>query len=258
MPNADVNPLSDVLVLQDCSLVAFRWEGTNNAPGSRVVRWDEARSQWAEVATESLYTGTDQDWAQGADGRIYSFETVIDPYTRPWQVDPFELAYPDEPYAGAGLDAGADGRIYRPLTRLSFMQLTFEIYDPVLDARETSPSLAKPYYPCILGSPDRRVLAMNMNGFAFYDPNTGSWSETTSTPAEMDCEGAGFGPDGRLYMASTASSNDIRAYDVETRAWSAVEPPPSGEAFRPRFITGPDGRLWAIGQHESFIFTPDS
>ena len=253
MPDADVNPLSDVLMLDDGSLVVFRWSSTNEAVGSRVVRWDEEGSRWEEVATEPFYTGTDQPWAQGGDGRIYSFETVIDPSTSTWQADPFDLAEPTEPYAGSGLDSGTDGRIYRSL---SFGQLTFEIYDPLLDGRETSATLDEPFYACILRGPDHRMLAIDMTGFASYDPGLDSWSAVTRTPGDQDCFSAGFGPDGRLYMTSMWWADDIHAYDADRDAWLSVEPPPASEGFRPRFITGPDGRLWAIGQRESFVFNP--
>ena len=38
-----------------------------------------------------------------------------------------------------------------------------------------------------------------------------------------------------------------------------VEPPPAGRFFMPRFLTGSDGRLWAIDRvgGESFVFTPE-
>lgn len=257
MPDASAYALSDVLTLEDGSLVVFRWETIPGSNGARVVRWDDEASRWAEVATEPLHTGTAQPFAQGADGRIYSFATVIDPSSSTWQVDPFELAHPDELYEGAGLDAGSDGRIYRPLTPLSFNQVTFEIYDPLLDERETSAGLHQPFYQCILRAPDDRVLAIHMTGFAAYDPSTDSWSGTTSAPSDRDCFSAGFGPDGRLYMASMWSGDDIRAYDDDTDSWLTVEPPPSSEGFMPRFITGPGGRLWAISQRESFVLTPD-
>ena len=255
--------ISDVLYLEDGSLIVFRSEFRPGAEGASPVRYDEDRRAWVPVAIEETQAGP-QSFAMAADGRIYTFDEVVDPSTNPWQVDPF-LAHPDEAWAGTGLDAGADGRIY--LTTLSLSQVTFEIYDALRDERETSASIHQPIGRCVVQAPGDEVIAMGDDRFAFYDTASDSWSDVTNTPGEQHCHSAGFGPDGRLYMDSMMWPVDIHAYDRQTGTWLSVEPPPTwistplpepDEVIQPRFFTGPDGRLWALSQTESFAFTPDN
>ena len=256
MPDAYAYALSDVLVLRDGTLVVFRWQQDPGVDGAQVLRYDEDRAAWVAVATEPLLTGTDEPWAQAADGRIYTFETLIDPSTTPWSVDPFQLISISEPWAGQGLDAGSDGRIYLALP-IPGAQL--QIYDPVLDRRETTSKTNEAVGRCVLRALDHRVVAIDQIGFAFYDPTSDSWSDVVEAPGgDVDCFSAGYGPDERLYVTSFTFGGDIQAWDESTGAWSSVEPPPDPqEFFHPRFVTGPDGRLWAIEPHGSFAFTPD-
>jgi len=257
MPDAERWRLSDVISVDDGTLVVFRWltqpEGAD--PADRVLAWSPTSNDWVRVETEPILTGTDSQFAQGGDGRIYSYDNQIDPATTPWNVEPFTLADPSEAYAGYGLDAGPDGRIYRPATgRID--RATFEIYDPVTTVRDQSSSLSGHHGYCVLEGEDL-VYIVDMVMFAAYDPVTDAWSTPISTPGDRDCIGAGLGPDGRLYLASMWSGTDIVTWDPSTSAWLSVEPPPAADGFRPRFVTGPDGRLWAIDPDTSFVFVPD-
>jgi hypothetical protein len=256
MPDSAEYRLSDVLVLDDGSVTVIRWSTQNDDPD--VLRWDEEDSAWVRVATEPFFPGTDTQWGQGADGRLYTFESILDPATEPWQAQPFHLAPITEPYAGTGMDAGSDGRIYRPDTEASSSAVTvLDIYDPLLDDHHASAPTDVSLVGCVLRALDDRLIALDMARFAFYDPATDSWSADRMTPGDQDCYGAGYGPDSRLYTASMWWGGDIHAWDERSAKWLTVESPPVGRDFRPRFITGPDNLLWAIDPHDSYVFIPE-
>lgn len=256
MPAADAFAISDVLMLDDGRLVVFRWQTQPEVDGARVLTWSPDSQSWLAVRTETILTGTDAQFAQGADGRIYSYDNLIDPSSDPWQVDSFALADPSEVYAGYGLDSGPDGRLYRPRTTLSMGRSAFEILDPTTGER-TNSSVLTGLGTCVLRGEDR-VFLIDTVEFTAYDPASDRWSETVAMLGDRDCYGAGFGPDGRLYVASMWwEATDYVAWDFARETWLSVEPPPASE-FRPHFLTGPGGRLWAVDSRASFVFTPST
>lgn len=111
------------------------------------------------------------------------------------------------------------------------------------------------YYESILPGMEV-VYAVSMVDVAAYDPVTDAWHDVSANPGDQDALGAGIGPDGRIYLKSFWDTR-VTAWDGESGRWLSVQPPPYvDDSWRPLFLTGPDGQLWALDDGGSFVFTP--
>jgi N-acetylneuraminic acid mutarotase len=80
-----------------------------------------------------------------------------------------------------------------------------------------------------------------------------TWSAVAPMPTARGLFGAATGPDGRIYAVGGAIHdfagpylNVVEAYDPKTNTWSTVAPMPTSRC-RLAVVTGPDGRIYAIG-----------
>ena len=108
MPGGAQFLTADALVLPDGRIVVFRWD-RGGQPNRDVLVYDPDRDEWS-VPTfdrELPTIGTDQAFALGSDGMIYSHESMIDPTSDPWTVTPFDMVRESDIWAGTNLAAVA-------------------------------------------------------------------------------------------------------------------------------------------------------
>lgn len=90
-----------------------------------------------------------------------------------------------------------------------------------------------------------------------YNPKTNTWSTSAPLPTPRAGLGAALGPDGRIYavggwsnsLAGAAPNGQfatVEVYDPASDTWHTVAPLPTARSAL-AVVTGPDGRIYAIG-----------
>jgi hypothetical protein len=130
------------------------------------------------------------------------------------------------------------------------------IYDPITGEFLRSSLLSRPIG--YLTSATTQLYLIGTGGVATYDPAADAWlvESETAAPGALghSHDSAAVGPDGRLYI-HVRETGAIFAWDRSERSWLSVAPPGVGE-WSPRFVAGPDDRLYAIDAGGSFTFIP--
>jgi hypothetical protein len=252
MPNHDDFFIVDAVLLADGRIAVVRvGVGLDSAAEPRVITHVPGADTWQPIDIDRSYSPL----ALGADGRLYHPAAVIDPRGDRWTVEPFRLVRESD-VTTVEIVSGPDGRIYRSDMSVDRGEQLI-IYDPITGEFSRSSLLSRPIG--YLTSATTQLYLIGIGGVATYDPAADAWL-VESEPAAPGSLGyshdtAAIGPDGRLYI-HIRETGAIFAWDRSERSWLRVAPPPGVGDWSPRFVAGPDDRLYAIDAGGSFAFTP--
>lgn len=253
LPNGDAHAIAGVVVLDDGRLIAFREAVDRSSWGAVSIRPGDLT--WTEIPISGLETRRLYSFTLGPDGRIYTEALVIDPTAPNWTaVD----AGWGEPATSHVIGSGPDDRLYRAVDGGILV-----ILDPATgdigrssanDASRNPDALS--FNALLPGTTE--VFAVDLATVVAYDPATDSWRLVVDWGWHHAAR-SGIGPDGSIWiMADEEEGRVLHRLNPVSSEW--VEVPRPHEAWWewiPHFVTGPDGRVWAIGEGQVFALRAD-
>jgi hypothetical protein len=193
--------------------------------------------------------GSEAEVALATDGFVYQFEGAAD--TTAIRYDPVADAWDPESVASF-VDLGVSNAIAQldgSILLVTGGSASLVSFDPATSASTVLMTEALPYGWAEPMS-DGRLLAMDWSGqvVVCVDPLAGTAQACPTTPIELGTGSVGAGPDGRIYAVSSGEDGPSQAwaFDDQTRAWGAVQPP-TVDRGHGLLITGPDDRLYLVG-----------
>ncbi len=263
MPGGAQFLTADALFLPDGRVVVFRWD-RGGQPSRDVLVYDPDTDEWSipTVDGDLPTIGTDQAFALGSDGLIYSHESMIDPTSDPWTVTPFDMVREGDTWAGSNLAADADGHIQRPADDTSSARTELISYDPATDTFARS-SDVEGNFDTVIGGGDSLVLVGFLDGDASaieYAPATDAWSGPHPIRnGDLRFDHGAVANDGEIYVPGfDPDAPELWRFSLNDDTWSSVEVPTDGYSGTVELVLGPDGRLYAFGTEDAWAFTPDS
>ena len=229
--------------------------------------WEEADAEGP--TTWDCFIFTDERFIRGTDGRYYSTYRIIDVTTDPWQVT----------YAPwHGVEDGPDNLGMTPDGRLWTAQAwcdgachtrMFEVDAQTGAMSEASRGPSRTNPGKVIPGPPSSTLFLADFGKAplTYQPGSDTWIKLDHFPRQphwerwmsLEWDRAKLTDDGWLWAdASNTPAPELYVRDPDTGTWLRVETPPDlRERWRPVFIDGADGRIYAMDARQPYVFTPD-
>ena len=263
MPGGPQFLTADALFLPDGRIVVFRWD-RGGEPNRDMLVYDPNADEWSvpRFDGELPTIGTDQAFALGSDGLVYSHEYMIDPTSDPWTVTPFQMVRESDIWAGTNLAADADGHIQRPADDTTSARTQLVAYDPATDTFERSSDVAG-NFDTIVGGRDSLVLFGALDGDASaieYAPATDAWSGPHPIPnGDLPFHHGAVAGDGEIYVPGLyPDAPELWRLSLNDDSWSYVEVPEDGYSGGVELLWEADGRLYAFGRDDAWVFTPNS
>lgn len=265
MPGGDDFHTSDSVILEDGRIAVFRWDyGSEDPAEPEVVVYDREPDSWeiARFADSRPFVGTDQPFALGGDGLIYSFEYRIDPSGDEWLVEPFQLVRETDIWAGTSLTAGGDGRIYRRADDSDAGRTELAVYEPQDDTFGGTSSVAG-YFDRPFTAPDGNLVVFgSVDGEAAlveYDIVADRWSSPVAPISDaIDTMHVAIGSDRDAYVPGFYPDiPQLWAIGVDDGTMRSVELPDDVTDWDVDLLWTRDGHLFAFGNEEAWLFTPD-
>ena len=255
MPDAEAWLVDDALMLDDGRLVVFRSPYMSRG-AYMAISIGEGDTEWTvELPGTSFTDDITQRWAQAGDGRIYSHQWVIDPTVTPWTVEPFLI---DGEVVDAAVATGPGGNLYFNVPDGSHLVAV----DPATGmASPTSENTVITDVFNLVAWQDR-IYATSISEIAAYDPATDTWADVMEFNSWQGAHRGDFAPDGLLYSLDADEYGAPRLLEAADPATGEVveipRPLDAARDWNPIFITGPDGRLWAVDRVQSYAYVgPD-
>ena len=264
MPGGSDFMTADALWLPDGRVVVFRWDyGSEDPADPEVVAYDPTSSRWETVtfAGERPFVGTDQSFVLANDGFIHTFEERIDVTDDTWSVEPYTLITESDVWAGANLAADADGLIYRRAQDVFGSETQLIVHD--VDAGTTGRTASMDErLELVHAAPDGTIVAIGGDvevSLVRYDPVADRWAPPvhTSTPG-IDPWHVAVGPDGNVYAPSYYPEfPGMFAISPTDGSVRSVQLPEGVSHWDVDLLWADDGRLYAFGYDDAWVFTPD-
>lgn len=264
MPGGADFMVADSLWLPDGRIAVFRWDyGSEDPSEPEVLAYHPATDAWEVVGFDGPrpFIGTAQPFALGGDDRIYTFEERIDPSAEPWRSEPFELIRETDVWAGTGLAAAGDGRIYRRADDVCCGRTELIAYDPISETFERTSSV-EGRWDLPYAAPDGSLVLLGTHAgeraLITYDPVADAWGRATAVPGWLAEWHAAIDADGRAYLpVSDSSVPQLYAIDIDDGTPLTVATPDAAATWDVDLLWDPDGRLFVFGREEAWVFTPD-
>lgn len=249
------HPVEGVVLLEDGRLLAM--QPPHDDSGWTVMSIRAGDETWSPIPISGLDSGRDfYSFTLGPDGRIYTDALVIDPAARTWTAA--DAGWEHE-FASHVVGFGPDGRLYgQSPTGTSLVALDPETGEVIESSENDSRGASALLFQALVAD-DTELFAVDIATVMAYDPARETWRVVHDWGWSFAAQ-AGLGPDGHLYMmADEEEGRGIRRIDTAAATWSEIPRPYEAEwEWTPRFVTGPDGRLWAVGATQVFALRPQS
>jgi hypothetical protein len=264
MPGGDQFLTADSLELPDGRLAVFRWNNVSlDHPEEEVVIYNREPGGWQVVqfTGDRVPVGTDSPFVLGGDGRIYTYDTVIDVSGNSWSAEPIGLIKETDTWAGTGLTAGVDGRIYRRAEDVGGSVTELIAYDPLTGAFSRTSRITGLFDPVYAGHDDTLgLLGSRISGIISYDIGADEWSSPVPISAfdAFDWRHTAERADGSIYL--TGLDPDIPqlwALDPDDGTQRSVELPTGITSWDVDLLWTNDDHLFAFGHDDAWIFSPD-
>lgn len=245
------------------------------ADGKTLWDYDVLAGTWSQLASRRISQAI-ATAVEGRDGRIYvmggytprRMGTIVQVYTPATDTWTTATSMPT-PRLNVAAVLGPDGRIYviggdAIHGKRGTPSNLVEVYNPARNRWTKAPPL--PYTldqgAAALG-PDGQIYVVGGSGptteswfdLRIYNVHTRAWTLGLPMPTYNLSAGAATGPDGLIYVIGggyVAQPTDpfdptrVYAYDVSARRWRRA-PPAITARNHPTVVSGPDGRIYAIG-----------
>ena len=263
MPGGSDFMTADALWLPDGRVVVFRWDyGSEDPADPEVVAYDPASARWETVTFSGArpFVGTDQSFVLANDGFIHSFEERIAITDDTWRVEPYPLITESDVWAGSNL-AGADGLIYRRAQDATGSQTQLMVNDLDAGTMERTASMGE-RLELVHAAPDGTIMAIGGEtevSLVPYDPASDRWAPAvdTVTPG-IDPWHVAVGPDGDVYAPSYYPEfPGMFAISPTDGSVRSVQLPEGVSHWDVDLLWADDGRLYAFGYDDAWVFTPD-
>ena len=252
--------------------------GVPNNFGTNVLRYDPTTDTWTYLAASLAIPQRAEGMATGPDGRVYAIAGAIPANS----IASVEVYGPDvtlNPASGNADDTvGVSGGNFAPNATVSIYWGTPTGGGTLVGSATTTdlgnlPPNTSFIAPAGITDGSYTVtLVDNVSMYPVYArftvaPPTSSppyWVPGVNEPLEAEGRGAAVGLDGRTYISGGCNGSypsfntEADVYDPATGTWTAIAPMPVGRCIGSD-ITGPDGRIYAIGGYgvsEVDAYTP--
>jgi hypothetical protein len=276
-PLSDDVGISTAVRLDDGRIVAFYVSQADSYRGDCIATFSPDTEQWTvpDVERGSRRTGcfpTHGQFVLHPDGRLISVSSVVDPTQNPWQWEPSPWRN-SEMELPSTIGSTGDGRFYGPFNfrpaRLYELVLESGALEQVSEYAD-QPNRSAGLDHIVSGEADRLFFGTfgccpGPSRLVSYDPDTDDWRPERSFPLDAWWYTAAHGPDGWIYVPTWNTRNNrlfdrgLWARDPDSGEWIQVEELPDDlpEDWNPSFVDGGDGRLYAIDEERSYVFTPE-
>lgn len=204
---------------------------------------------------------SEEQFVLGADSRLHSASRTIDLSVEPWTVEPSDLWSLASTEREVPIGIGSSGLVY--LRDQLGGGTGFRMVEVDLETMSTrTTSAIEDFNRWIISDPADQILVIEYpeGSIARYDPTDDSWQDVSPDPPEfVYSPAAAIGPDGRTYVwDDVAAFPDIYAWDPKLGRWLSVPLPEdlNGDFWRPAFVGGADGLLYAMDDAQPYSFLP--